>query len=323
MLSIIIPVYNSEKEITKCLESILKNNTSFEYEIILVNDGSTDNSLNILEKFSSNYENIKVFNQKNEGVSSARNLGISKASGEWIMFVDSDDFLSDGWSKIVERYLKSDNEFIIFSNNSHFETDRSKIIEMITGVVASQYMTCIWSKMYKTHIIKKYNIKFQYGIINGEDVIFNLEYYLKCKNIQFVKANIYNYYINNLSVTNSFNSKFIESDILYQCRLQNILESLEDNFDYICKVNILNAWLVFFNRYSYVKKYDYRDISSLVDDEKYAKVIKKYRDYIQYFSKSKKILLYLVYNKFYRLVYYLFKIKNKLIKKTKITIERI
>lgn len=323
MLSIIIPVYNSEKEITKCLESILKDNVSFEYEIILVNDGSTDNSLNILEFFNSNYENIKVFNQKNGGVSTARNLGLSKASGEWIMFADSDDFFSEGWSIVVEKYLKSDNEFIIFSNNSYYGIDKSKIIQMITGVGTSQYMACVWSKMYRAHIIKSYNIKFQHGIINGEDALFNLEYYLKCKNIQFVKKNIYNYYINNLSVTNSFNSKFLESDILYQDRLQKILEPLEGNFEYICKVNILNAVLVFFNRCSYAKKYNYKDISSLVNNKKYAKVIKEYRNYIQYFSKSKKILLSLINNKFYRLIYYLFKIKNKLRRKIKIRIERI
>lgn len=94
-LSIIIPVYNTEKYVGECLDSsveqdILKN----EYEIICIDDGSTDGSLNVLTEYSNKYENIHVYSQKNQGVSAARNAGISVASGKYVWFVDSDDYIA-------------------------------------------------------------------------------------------------------------------------------------------------------------------------------------------------------------------------------------
>ncbi len=324
MLSIVIPVYNSEMKILKCLKSIIGNDSDCEYEVVIVNDGSTDNSLKVLENFSKKYENIKIFSQENAGVSSARNLGIEMAKGDWMMFVDSDDFLSKDWKKIIQKeIIKEDNDFYIFSKNYCSNTDRKDVLGQIIGLREEQHMSCVWSKIYKTEIIKKYKIRFQNGIINGEDLLFNLEYYLKCKKAKFCKGSIYNYYINSQSATNHFNGRFIESDILYQNKLKETLDKLDYDFEYILDLNILNSWLVFFNRYSYVRKYKYSDIRPFVENEKYEKEIKNYQRYNKYFPKEKIILLELLYQKKYKFVYQLFKIKNKLKFKNKNIIERI
>ena len=323
MISIIIPVYNSERGILRCLKSIVNNNTDCNYEIIVVNDGSTDKSLEILEEFSERHKNIRIFNQKNSGVSEARNLGIKMSNGEWIMFVDSDDFLSEGWANIIKKFLTKDNDFLIFSKDYCNETDRKSILEKITGLSKGQHMSCVWSKIYKAEIIRNNNIKFKTGIINGEDLLFNLEYYLKCKKIKFCKGSIYNYYINSQSATNSFNKRFIESDILYHKNLKKILSKLDCDFEYVLDLNILNSWLVFFNRYSYVKKYKYSDINDFVNNEKYRNKIKNYRKYNKYFPREKVLLLNFLYKKKYKFVYQLFKIKNKIKIKNKNIIERI
>lgn len=312
MVSIVVPVYNAEKSIKKCIESIVNEDVSFPYEIILINDGSKDNSINVLKLFANHYNNIKILEQNNQGVSSARNLGISNASGEWIMFLDADDFLYSGWSKIVEKYLENKCDFIIFSNDNYEENDEKNVINMITGIQPKYNMSCIWSKMYRLEIIKQNNLKFQEGIINGEDALFNLEYYLKCKNINFEKAEIYNYSPNNLSATNSFNSKFLESDMLYQSRLQQILKSLDKDYEKNSKISALNAWLVFFNRYSYKKSFNLKDFEVLLKNEIYMNVIDDYSNYSKYFSRSKRILLILLHYKRYKLVYLSFKLKNKI-----------
>ena len=326
MLSIVIPVFNSEKTISVCLESIFNDLPTFQYEIIAINDGSSDNSLEILETFQKKYvEKIKIITQENRGVSEARNQGIKEASGEWLMFVDSDDFLSKGWSKIIEKHLKTENQFVIFSKEKIETKDFKQIIKMITGLNPEGHLSCIWSKLYLTEKLKKEKIKFHTDIINGEDILFNLEYYMKIKNITFINENIYNYYINSYSATNRYNKNFLSSDVMYQKELLSLLNLMDENeLKDISKISVLNAWLVFFNRYSYKEKYDKNDLKQLIGNSEYMSGLRELSKYSNYFSKSKRILLKLIDKGKYKLVFYLFKIKN-LIKNVKedYRIERI
>lgn len=324
MLSIIIPVYNADKTICKCLESILNDNPSFPYEVIAVNDGSLDQSQDILERISKENSHLIVFNKSNGGVSSARNFGISRARGRWIMFVDADDYLSPGWADLVSKQLDNSSNFVVFSQQEYNDFGFENTIEMITGLRNGPFMSCIWSKLYKREIIQQHNIKFLSGVINGEDSLFNLNYYLCCRDINYVQENIYNYYINTLSATNRLDLRFLDSDIEYQKRLMDILNTESFKFDYICKFSILNAWLVFFNRYSIKNSYNLNDFKALYENNMYFEVLKDYRKYSQYFSKVKRFLLSLLSNGNYWIVYKIFKLKNKLKKQRYSTrVERI
>jgi len=326
MLSIIIPVYNAEKTIKRCLNSIFDDCPAFPLEVIAINDGSSDNSLQFLNSFRDTVEkNLRVISQFNQGVSNARNRGIEEARGEWTMFVDADDFLEAGWSKVVEKNMLKENKFVAFASENIVNKKFEEIIEMITGIYSEGYLSCIWSKLYLTEILKKEKIRFCPEIINGEDIIFNLEYFLKVQNVTFQNATIYNYSKNTTSATSSFNPKFLSSDIEYQDKLQTLLKIIaKESLMYIQKVSILNAWLVFFNRYSYQPSYNKDDWNILKENEMYLETLARYKEYRNYFPKFKRLLLYLLCHQKYRTVFNIFKIKNNLkhTKKT-IIIERI
>ena len=110
--SIIIPVYNTEKYLTKCLESVLKQNFE-DYEILVVNDGSTDSSKDILKEFQCKNSKIKIFNQLNRGLGGARNTGIVNAQGEYLLFLDSDDYLAENAIYILDKYIRRNNPDIL------------------------------------------------------------------------------------------------------------------------------------------------------------------------------------------------------------------
>lgn len=326
MLSIIIPVFNAQNTIKRCINSILEEKTCFHYEIIVVDDGSIDKSHEILLSFRKHHsDKIKVIMQENKGVSVARNRGIIEAKGKWVMFVDADDFLSKGWSKIVEKQMKTNSEFIVFSKEKIENPTSRDIIEMIVGLNATGHLSCVWSKLYLTSILKKEDINFHTNIINGEDILFNLEYYLKTKEINFCFGSIYNYYINNASATNRYNSDFLNSDNMYQEELKKLIKLIPENeTKYIIEISILNAWLIFFERYSYRKSFNLNDLKKLVENSQYTKELENGFKYSEYFSKSKILILYFLYKKKYKLVFYLFKIRKLLKKpKQKYRIERI
>lgn len=123
-ISIIIPVYNVEKYIEKCLLSCIKQDISYEnYEIIVVNDGSPDNCITIVERIAKDHLNIRIINQENQGLSGARNTGIKHARGEYIWFVDSDDYIEENCLGRIVSYLKDDLDILQLQYRHVFEDD--------------------------------------------------------------------------------------------------------------------------------------------------------------------------------------------------------
>ena len=298
-LSIVIPAYNAEQYIKPCLDSILQNSKEslFETEIIVINDGSTDNTLKNLEGYN-HYKNIKIHTTKNQGVSAARNLGISLAKGEWITFIDADDTVNTNFSKVVNLVENSKSPFIIFGNYD-IETIDKKILTTQT-LQSSMYLSGPWSKVYNRQFLIKYKILFEKDILMGEDMLFNLEVIQNSDAIESYKIGFYNYRQNNNSVTRRFNQKIIESDKKFYKKLEKILINQHDPKEDMVQL-IQNeksrAVLSLLTRISYSKNID-EAISF------YKKIdIDYYNPHPSMFSGVKKIVVYLFLKKRYNLIY--------------------
>lgn len=242
-LSIIVPCYNGEKFIKKNFESfknIIKNE---EVELIYVNDGSTDKSIDLLNIISKENKNVAVYSKKNGGLSSSRNYGLKKAKGKYIYFSDIDDFVSKDFSKLVLETLNLNNDLFIFNfnvienneskkswiklpkNGTHDVTDLNNINEeFINGNLTNIIGNSVWNKIYLKEIIDKNNIKFIEKRILNEDVFFNIEYINSINNYYVNDESIYNYIIHNNSITRNHKTWLIEA--------------LENNYELVKEISI-------------------------------------------------------------------------------------
>ena len=213
MISVIVPVYNVENVLHYCIDSIL-NQTYKDFELILVDDGSTDKSGKICDEYADQDSRIRVFHKKNGGVSSARNVGIDNAKGEYICFVDSDDFVSlkyiETLLEIKKRHQDIDNIWCSFRTVDSYNVELSDIVikqsEMIFNRIHIMDLhdkrldagpVC---KLYSYSIIDKFSIRYDETISLGEDLLFNYQY-LDCTNgkIILLSEGLYYYYTSNKS----------------------------------------------------------------------------------------------------------------------------
>lgn len=209
-ISVIVPVYNSEKVINRCIDSILKQTYS-DFELILINDGSKDKSIDILRDYEKKDLRVRVIDNENNGVSETRNIGINEAKGEYIQFVDSDDYIDENMLKESLEQLEKNSVDIIMSGiyldiekngvvNSSTQTYEYKFADnngdIVTNVLArlgGTYINSPINKLYKRSIIKENNIYMNKEIDLGEDLLFNLEYLKHCNRIIFDNKCYYHY----------------------------------------------------------------------------------------------------------------------------------
>ncbi len=196
--SIIIPVYNVEKYIGKCLDSVM-NQTYQDYEVIVVNDGTKDSSMNIVN----NYD-VKVINQKNQGLSAARNTGVKEAKGEYILFLDSDDSIEKDLLKELNKSLKNNPDLVRFQVQEEFEdsTEKKEYPEKAftnkTGVEAFSlicnyhFVENAWCYLYKTEYFKKNHFSFKNGTIH-EDYGLTPLVIIKASKVNSISYIGYNY----------------------------------------------------------------------------------------------------------------------------------
>jgi glycosyltransferase involved in cell wall biosynthesis len=208
-ISVIIPVYNAEKFIAQCIESLLVQ-TLEECEFIFINDGSTDSSLNIINKFQKVDSRIKLIEQKNQGVSIARNQGLKVAKGEYIGFVDADDYIEkDMFEQLYTTAKVGDYDVVI--TNFESELSGTKIAvkyhfpmneyltkgyideEILPYLLKSNKLNAIWNKIYKNKIIKENKIEFPIGMALGEDGIFNIKFFCYSKKVYYKNYSGYHY----------------------------------------------------------------------------------------------------------------------------------
>lgn len=194
-ISVIVPVYNVEKYLRKCVDSILSQ-TFTDFELLLIDDGSKDHSGEICDEYALQDDRVKVFHKENGGVSSARNLGIDVAKGEWITFVDADDWVSEKY--FPENMLMCNTDLIL---NQLAKKEYSDAVGN-TEVVASKFLANIlneqislgpWAKFFRRAIINECGLRYYEDIKFAEDAIFNLQYFKYVRNLSVYIKGIYHY----------------------------------------------------------------------------------------------------------------------------------
>lgn len=208
LISIIVPVYNAEKTLGRCVDSIL-NQTFQDWELLLIDDGSTDRSGEFCDEYASKDQRIKVFHKKNGGVSSARNIGLNYAKGEWITFIDSDDEIPKNTFTGDCRYFKEDLIVGAFNSIINGEIQCSRLD---TGVYSKQDLhrffshninapifKVVWGKFFRNQLCK--GLLFDTNMIVGEDTLFVMQYLAKIKSCRIIEDIIYTYNLPNNFIT--------------------------------------------------------------------------------------------------------------------------
>lgn len=277
-ISVIIPVYNAELYLHRCIDSILKQ-TYQNFEVILINDGSKDNSRAICNEYVSRNKNIRVIHKENSGASSARNIGIQEANGKYILFVDADDYISEEMlQKLIscaERYQSEMVlcEYSIVEKNSivpvklNFGACYRSNQEIKRELLSSYYgpyrvgIYCLWNKLFKKDIISKYKIQFDIGLKRGEDAWFVFQYLKYCKRVDFIAKPYYFYYQNEESIMHKIYENQYEKWVDMRKRLINENKELKFEIDYslfykdfLYKVSMYCRELSKQNKYEQIEK---------------------------------------------------------------------
>lgn len=249
-ISIIIPVYNSEMYLAKCIESVCEIKDE-ETEILLVDDGSSDRSGQICDYYAHRDKRIRVFHQENKGVSVARNLGILQARGEWICFVDSDDWLSEHFEQQVIKKIREDVDIVYFGALQTVQENVKETVDPEQDVLENEQITALrlgllnmdnkqfqqikngkfiytvpWGKLYKKELLEKYKIFFDENLVWGEDIVFLFEILKYTKRVQTISQRGYFYRENDSSISRSYNKDAV---IFYL----KMMESLEKRMNIV------------------------------------------------------------------------------------------
>lgn len=250
-ISVIVPVYNVELYLEKCIKSILCQDFT-DYELILIDDGSTDASAVICDDFSHKENKIKVYHQENKGVGTARNVGLDKASGRYVMFADADDyFLPNAFSCLYELIAKNDSDLALANSLVKDETNEYKLFAFKKTQSQTLFKDiehfALWGYIFKSSIINNYKIRFVDGLAYSEDRLFLNKLMLFAKKINFSNSECYVHRINPTSacaskdlIRKAHHQFFASSEI---CKLQDLTSCLKEKkyFSYNSHRIIKNA----------------------------------------------------------------------------------
>lgn len=270
-VSVIVPVYNCEKYLRKCIESII-NQTLEDLEIILINDGSTDNSGKILDEYKSKDSRIKVIHKKNEGQSVARNIGLNIATGTYIGFVDSDDWIdSKMYENLYNAINKSQSDVAVCGRQACTETGKlsykssiqdevfhfknESLENYIISRLFYKHTVVVWNKLYRKELIDIYNLRFEnVDYVGSEDALFN--YKILCHTNKLIAIN--NIYYNQLSREGSTARSYKYGYIQRTGNLIKCMEEYSKNINKnILPKDIFPIVLLFFHQWnmSQIKTY--------------------------------------------------------------------
>lgn len=333
-VSIIVPVYNVEKYIERCLKSLV-NQTLKDIEILIINDGTPDNSMKICEKYAKNDNRIKIFNKENEGLGLTRNYGIKRATGEYIAFVDSDDYVDlDYYEKLYNKAVKTSAD-VCFSNY-RINTEKNEILEdnircipfkdevidsnsvllnMLNVPSDNKNITnymgmSVWRAIYKLDIINSNHILFvSERKYISEDIVFNFDFLENSKVVSFIRDSFYYYCYNGSSLTHIYrNDRFTKNKILINKLIEKSKEyGKEDEL----RPGIANLFIDYVravikqevNNSGKYKKEIREEIKRIINDDDVQKALKiktkvSFRkDVFDYFLKKKKICFLIMFSK--------------------------
>ena len=332
-LSIIIPIYNAEKYLERCIDSILLQSFQ-DFEIILVNDGSTDGSRLICEAYAKKDNRVILINKPNGGSSSAKNLGLSHANGEYIEFVDADDYLDEeyiehlwtgcdvydadvcignvSFTKIRNGDIKSKER--VSMQKGHFTL--KEFLMFYPTYMPKAIIGAPWNKIYKKEIIDTYAIKFDTQIRNNEDTHFNYWYLSKCSSVYVSDEPYYNYIDENV---NSASRAYIPNLFdIYLMTYDKAIKFLQDTGVYEYNIgfqrqHFINLVIGAINQIVLCKnclsKNDkFEQIKRMVNNDKVEEAI----NHIRYSDRKKQILLILMKKKYYRTIYFMILLNSKI-----------
>lgn len=245
-VSVIVPVYNREKTLRRCIDSILSQ-TFTEFEVLLIDDGSSDNSPEICKDFAEKDDRVCFVPLKqNGGVSAARNKGIKLSKGDYILFCDSDDYVTPNWIDVLYRTAKNNPGSFVIGNyyrhlidNNVVGSDLPDCNEVIYFdkldyyyLYKSRLAFFIWCKIYNKKMLEKFDIAFDECVSLGEDELFNINYYIHCANSVYINEKLY-YYVQHSGETLSTVSYYRFYDALktlFYPRLSVISEKDKNEF---------------------------------------------------------------------------------------------
>lgn len=327
-VSVIVPVYNCEEYIQECITSLI-NQTWKNIEIIVVDDGSKDKTKDLVKSICAIDSRVKLFSQNNSGPSIARNYGITKATGKYITFCDADDSLSEDYiKKLVELAITKDYDIVTCGYIDTSKYGEVKLNDFYNGkdeLDKNEFINCIfkgvggtvWGKLFKMEIINNNNIKFNPQIYMCEDMIFLLNYVMKCSRYGAIEDNLYKYNrLNECSISKNLNLNYYDNLILVIQEIEKILVNNKFDLEYIDAIlskrikDAITTLLIVqhssINNYSRKEKID--NIKKILDNEYYI----KYRDKFKTHILSDRIILFFINKKIFRLLnVYTFYLYNK------------
>lgn len=243
-ISIVVPVYNAEEYLSRCVTSILQQSYK-SFELILINDGSTDKSGEICDKFKSLDQRIVTIHKKNSGVSDTRNLGINLAKNPYICFIDADDYIE---KEYLNRLLENKHADLVASGYIRIDGmnffpkerfyDYHLLQQELSKLINIPLLDTPWGKLFKKNIIDKYQIRFDTKLKFGEDQIFVRNYLSHCKNLQALSNAGYIYYIQS-NETRKKKFHLTMEEFIYRCKCEmDTFTKLEKVFH--CKIDTKN-----------------------------------------------------------------------------------
>lgn len=349
IVSVIVPVYNVEKYVRECIESLI-HQTYKELEIILINDGSKDNSLDICKEYEKKDNRIKVIDKENQGVSVTRNLGIKKSNGKYIMFIDADDYIEKDTILNMVSAIQKNNSDIVLSKvkllengtfketYSYYNEDIEIKDEIKKELISSlfydnknskfSYVGGPFAKLISKEFIINNQIDFYTNLIYGEDLIFSLLLYINSESIYFLNQSNYIYRQNENSTMNKFNINIIKYYINLINNISDIFEKNNLKYEYGKEFNYfilkqIDKFLEFYffrkenpQKYSELKK-EYFDLIKKDEFNFALKNVEKeklnsIRRMIVFCSKYK---LYLLLKIYYKIFFLLIEIKRKIFRR--------